>query len=69
MCNSAPALRMVYVTTLKPPDTVVMHEVTQAYGTLVEVTVADDWWCCRWPDARLALQSGFTNFTSNRWGR
>eukprot|EP00959_Pyramimonas_sp_CCMP1952_P043925 917825-Pyramimonas_sp.AAC.1 len=57
--NSAPALRMEYVTTLKPPDLVATHEVARAYGTLMKNPVADDRRCCRWPDTRLALQSSF----------
>eukprot|EP00959_Pyramimonas_sp_CCMP1952_P336580 7047752-Pyramimonas_sp.AAC.1 len=68
-CNSAPALRMEYVTTLKPADLVAMHEVIQAFGTLLKVTVADDWRRCRWPGARLALQKKFTNLMLNAWGR
>eukprot|EP00959_Pyramimonas_sp_CCMP1952_P059649 1245785-Pyramimonas_sp.AAC.1 len=68
-CNSAPALRMEYVTALEPPDLVAMHEMVQAYGTLVKVTVADNWRCCRWPDARLALQSSFANLLLKRWDR
>eukprot|EP00959_Pyramimonas_sp_CCMP1952_P200029 4183819-Pyramimonas_sp.AAC.1 len=60
---------MEYVTTLKPPNLVAMHEVIQTYGALVKVAVADDWRCCRWPDTRPALQNGFTNFMSNRWDR
>eukprot|EP00959_Pyramimonas_sp_CCMP1952_P472629 9500347-Pyramimonas_sp.AAC.1 len=55
-CSSAPALRMENVTTLKPPDLVAMHEVVQAYGTHVKITVASDRRRCRWPDTRLALQ-------------
>eukprot|EP00959_Pyramimonas_sp_CCMP1952_P415540 8707054-Pyramimonas_sp.AAC.1 len=61
MSHSIPALCMKDAATLKPPDLVVINEVAQAYGTLVEVTVTDDRWCCRWPDARLAFQRGLTN--------
>eukprot|EP00959_Pyramimonas_sp_CCMP1952_P325101 6804917-Pyramimonas_sp.AAC.1 len=53
-------------TTLKHPDLIVMHEVVQAYGTLVKDTVADDRWCCRWPDTRLALQSSCTKLILDR---
>eukprot|EP00959_Pyramimonas_sp_CCMP1952_P060423 1262157-Pyramimonas_sp.AAC.1 len=67
--NSAPVLRIKYVTTLKPPDLVAMHEVVQAYGTLAKITVADDRRCCRRPDARQALQSNFTNLILDRWNR
>eukprot|EP00959_Pyramimonas_sp_CCMP1952_P246507 5152329-Pyramimonas_sp.AAC.1 len=68
MCNSVPAPCMKYVTRLKPPDLVAMHEVIQEYGTLAKITVADDWRRCRWPDTRLALQSGFTNFITRIGG-
>eukprot|EP00959_Pyramimonas_sp_CCMP1952_P290202 6069946-Pyramimonas_sp.AAC.1 len=64
--HSAPALCMGYVTTLKPPNPVVMHEMVQTYGTRVEITVADDRRRCRWPDARLALQRVFTNLMLDR---
>eukprot|EP00959_Pyramimonas_sp_CCMP1952_P238307 4979972-Pyramimonas_sp.AAC.1 len=44
MCvrHSDPALRMEYAAALKPPDLVVIDELAQAYGTLVEVNVAHD---------------------------
>eukprot|EP00959_Pyramimonas_sp_CCMP1952_P034151 715746-Pyramimonas_sp.AAC.1 len=71
MCrnHSIPALRMEYVATLKPPHPVVVDEVAQANGKLVEVTVTDDRRRCRWPDARLALQRGLTNLALDRWDR
>eukprot|EP00959_Pyramimonas_sp_CCMP1952_P148173 3100459-Pyramimonas_sp.AAC.1 len=61
MSHSIPALCMKVVATLKPPDYVVIDEVVQASGILVEVTITDDRWRCRWPDARLAFQCGLTN--------
>eukprot|EP00959_Pyramimonas_sp_CCMP1952_P126706 2650063-Pyramimonas_sp.AAC.1 len=50
MCNSTPALCVEYVAALEPPDFIVVHEMVQAYGALVEVAVTDDGRCCRWPD-------------------
>eukprot|EP00959_Pyramimonas_sp_CCMP1952_P040222 840752-Pyramimonas_sp.AAC.1 len=45
--HSVPTPCMDYAAALKPPDLVVMDEAVQAYGTFVNVTVADDRWRCR----------------------
>eukprot|EP00959_Pyramimonas_sp_CCMP1952_P296607 6204865-Pyramimonas_sp.AAC.1 len=48
---------VAYVAALEPPDFIVVHEMVQAYSAFVEVAVADDGWCCRWPETRLALKN------------
>eukprot|EP00959_Pyramimonas_sp_CCMP1952_P388809 8146491-Pyramimonas_sp.AAC.1 len=48
--HTIPALRMNYMTTLKPPHPVVVYEPFQAYGTIGKLTIIDDRWRCRWPE-------------------
>eukprot|EP00959_Pyramimonas_sp_CCMP1952_P328497 6877188-Pyramimonas_sp.AAC.1 len=66
MFHSIRTLCVEYASALEPPDFIVVHEMVQACGTLVEVAVTDDGWCCRWPDTRLTLQGGLTSLAPNR---
>eukprot|EP00959_Pyramimonas_sp_CCMP1952_P366751 7681239-Pyramimonas_sp.AAC.1 len=66
MYHSIPVLCVEYVAALEPPGFIVVHEMAQANGALVEVAVTGDGRCCRWPDTRLTLQGGFTSLVPNR---
>eukprot|EP00959_Pyramimonas_sp_CCMP1952_P037551 786528-Pyramimonas_sp.AAC.1 len=60
--HTIPALCVEYVAALETPDLVAIHEQVHAYGTLTGIAATGDGRRCRWPDAHLTLQSGFSSF-------